>query len=322
MRILAAEPPGAEKPPTLPPCRQDSVAGDHQRHGVLRHGLAHIARGFRSGAELLRQGAIGRCAAPSDLSSRGVDALKEWILLAEVELEHGKIRLIAFEIAPYSGNRLGHLRRGRAGFCAGQLAQKNSFGRCGALCRQLEARDAHAVPGDPAKAARGFENKIMVCPAHHMALAFSICYGARRTQAGIQPGSCFLIWRAKSLSRGALHVLRPDSDSISLRRTRSGSQSSGRETRRRLHNTTGLTGTWRADGYSCGQFTDYHCVGSIPWVWRFPQRSKPRLQRRRDVLPRARCCSFFPSVSLCDPICWGWHGGPCCRAAFSRCPQN
>ena len=39
--------------------------------------------------------------------------------------------------------------------------------------------------------------------------------------------------------------------------------------------TSGLTGTWRADGYSCGQFTDYHCVGSISWVWRFPQRSKP-----------------------------------------------
>jgi len=34
-------------------------------------------------------------------------------------------------------------------------------------------RRARAVPGDPAKAARGFENKIMVsCLAHHMALAF------------------------------------------------------------------------------------------------------------------------------------------------------
>src|SRR5215468_82516 len=218
MRILAAEPPGAEKPPTLPPAARTLWQGIISATGFLRHGLAHIARGFRSGAELLRQGAIGRCAAPSDLSSRGVDAFKEWVLLAEVELEHGKIRLIAFEIAPYSGDRIGHLRRGRAGFCAGHLAQQNSFGRCGALCRQLEARDAHAVPGDPAKAARGFENKIMVCPGHPMALAFSICYGARRTQAGIQPGSCFLIWRAKSLSRGALHVLRPDGDSISLRR--------------------------------------------------------------------------------------------------------
>src|SRR5215472_10313508 len=34
--------------------RQDSVAGDHQRHRILRHGLADIARGFRSGAEFLR----------------------------------------------------------------------------------------------------------------------------------------------------------------------------------------------------------------------------------------------------------------------------
>src|SRR5262249_7704415 len=131
-----------------------------------------IARGFRSGAEFLRQGAIGRCAAPSDPSSRGVDALKEWVLLAEVKLEHGKIRLLAFEIAPHSRDRLGHLRRGRPGLCAGQLAQQHSFGRARALCRQLEARDARAVPGDPAKAARSFENETMVCPAHHMALAF------------------------------------------------------------------------------------------------------------------------------------------------------
>src|SRR5215472_17470817 len=160
------------KTTSLTPGRQDPVAGDHQRHRILRHGLADIARGFRSSAEFLRQGAIGRCAAPSDLSNRGVDALKEGVLLAEVELEHGKIRLLAFEISPYSGDRLGHLRRGPTGFCAGHLAQKNSFGRCGALRRQLEARDARAVPGDSAKAACGFENEIMVCPAHHMALTF------------------------------------------------------------------------------------------------------------------------------------------------------
>src|SRR5215471_7521344 len=90
------------KTTNLTPRRQNPVAGDHQRHRILRHGLADIARGFRSGGEFLRQGAIGRCAAPSDPSSRGVDALKEWVLLAEVELEHGKIRLLAFEIAPYS----------------------------------------------------------------------------------------------------------------------------------------------------------------------------------------------------------------------------
>jgi hypothetical protein len=33
--------------------------------------------------------------------------------------------------------------------------------------------DTRVVPGDPTKAARGFENKIMVCClAHHIALAF------------------------------------------------------------------------------------------------------------------------------------------------------
>src|SRR5262249_6256327 len=157
----------------LTPRRQDPVAGDDQRHRILRHGLADIARGFRSGAEFLREGAVGRCVAPSDPSSRDVDALEEWVLLAEVELEPGKIRLLAVEIAPYSSDRLGHLRRGRAGLCASRPAHQNAFGRFGGFCRQLEARDARVVPGDAAKAAPGFENKIMVCClAHRMALAF------------------------------------------------------------------------------------------------------------------------------------------------------
>jgi len=38
--------------------RQDPVAGDDQRHRILRHGLADIARAFRSGAEFLCQGAM------------------------------------------------------------------------------------------------------------------------------------------------------------------------------------------------------------------------------------------------------------------------
>src|SRR5262249_55845952 len=133
------------KTTNLTPCRQDPVAGDHSATGFFAMAW-RTSRAASGPAPSSFARAIGRCAAPFDLSSRGVDALKEWVLLAEVELEHGKTRLIAFEIAPYSGNRLGRLRRGRAGFCAGQLAQKNSFGRCGALCRQLEARDTHAVP--------------------------------------------------------------------------------------------------------------------------------------------------------------------------------
>jgi len=95
------------------------------------------------------------------------------VLLGEIELKPGKIRLLAFEIAPYNCDRLGHLRCGRGGCCAGRPAQQASFGRFGAFSRQLEARDARVVPGDAAKAAPSFANKIMVCRlAHHMALAF------------------------------------------------------------------------------------------------------------------------------------------------------
>jgi hypothetical protein len=79
--------------------RQDPVAGDDQRHRILRHGLANIARGFRSGAELLRQSAISGRATPFDLSRSGINTLEERGLLTEVELEPGKIRLLALKIA-------------------------------------------------------------------------------------------------------------------------------------------------------------------------------------------------------------------------------
>jgi hypothetical protein len=62
------------------------VAGDDQRHRVLRHGLANIAGSFRSGAEFLRQRAISGRATPSDLSCRGINTLEERVLLTEVEL--------------------------------------------------------------------------------------------------------------------------------------------------------------------------------------------------------------------------------------------
>jgi hypothetical protein len=79
--------------------RQDPVAGDDQRHRIPGHGLTDIARSFWPGAKLLRQGAIGRRAAPSDPPRRGIDLLEERVLLTEVEPEAGKIRLLAFEIA-------------------------------------------------------------------------------------------------------------------------------------------------------------------------------------------------------------------------------
>src|SRR5438876_8261962 len=115
MRILVVEPPGAEKPPILPPARQDPVAGDDQGHRIPGHSLADVARGFWPGAEFLRQGSVGRCAPPSDPPGRGIDAPKEWVLLTKIEPEAGEICLLALEIAFHSGDGLGHLRRGRAG---------------------------------------------------------------------------------------------------------------------------------------------------------------------------------------------------------------
>jgi hypothetical protein len=47
------------------------VAGDDQRHRIVRHGLADIARSFRPGAEFLRQSAVSGRAAPSDLPRPG-----------------------------------------------------------------------------------------------------------------------------------------------------------------------------------------------------------------------------------------------------------
>jgi hypothetical protein len=71
--------------------RQNPVTGDDQRHRIPGHGLTDIARGLRPGTKLIRQSAIGRRVAPCDPPRRGVDALEERILLAEVEPEAGKI---------------------------------------------------------------------------------------------------------------------------------------------------------------------------------------------------------------------------------------
>jgi hypothetical protein len=59
--------------------------------------LTDIARGLRPGTEFIRQSAIGRRVTPCDPPRRGVDALEERILLAEVEPEAGKIRLLALK---------------------------------------------------------------------------------------------------------------------------------------------------------------------------------------------------------------------------------
>src|SRR6202045_2767645 len=153
--------------------RQDPVAGDDQRHRVLCHRLTDIARGLWPGAEFLRQSAISGRVAPSNPPRRSIDSLEECVLLTEVEPEAGKIHRLALEITLHSSDRLDHLWRGRARLGARDPAQQNSFGRFGASCRQLEARDAHLVPGDAAEAPCGFKDQIMVrCLAHQMAFAF------------------------------------------------------------------------------------------------------------------------------------------------------
>src|SRR5436853_527150 len=66
-------------------------------------------------------------------------------------------------------------------------AQQKPLGRCGAFCRQLEARDAHVIPGDAAKAACRFEDEIMVRrPAHRLAPPVSIYHPTRGPTAEIQ----------------------------------------------------------------------------------------------------------------------------------------
>src|SRR5215831_10984697 len=100
-----------------------------------------------------RSRAVGRALSPRivrpSLPRAGIDAEQHDRYLTEVQLEAGKIGLLALEIALYGSDGLGHLRCGHAGFDAGRTAQQSSFGRFRAFGRQLEARDAHIVTPRP-----------------------------------------------------------------------------------------------------------------------------------------------------------------------------
>jgi hypothetical protein len=113
---------------------------------------------------------------------------KKRVLPAKIELEAGEIGLLAHEIALRSGDRLGDLRCRRARFAAGYSAQQDSLGCCGAFCRQLKARDADVVPGDAAKPAGSFDDKIVLrCLAHGIPLGILLDHGTRRAEAEINP---------------------------------------------------------------------------------------------------------------------------------------
>ena len=70
---------------------EDAVAGDEERDGVPRHGLADVAGGLRAGAELAGEGAVGGGLAPGEGADGGVDAGDEGVLRAEVEADGGEV---------------------------------------------------------------------------------------------------------------------------------------------------------------------------------------------------------------------------------------
>src|SRR5260221_252339 len=149
--VLARGSAGRREATDLAAGRQHSMAGNDQRHGVLGHRLADVARGLRRGAELLRERAVGGRAAPPDLPCRGIDLREEHILVAEVERETGEIHLLAGEIALRRRDRRGHLARRRAGHGLGHPAQHQALGRIGGLGRQLGTRDAPPLPRERAE---------------------------------------------------------------------------------------------------------------------------------------------------------------------------
>jgi len=93
----------------LVPGGQHPVAGDDQWNRISGHGLPDIARRFGSGAEFLRDGAVGGRVAPCDAPDRSVNSPEERVLPIEIKLKVGKIRLFALEIALHKSDRLGDL---------------------------------------------------------------------------------------------------------------------------------------------------------------------------------------------------------------------
>jgi hypothetical protein len=138
------------------------VAGNDQRHGIPGHGLTNIARSRRACTDLLRQDAVRSRVTPTDAACGYIDFLEERILLTEIEMEARKIDLLAIEISLRSHDGLGYLRRGSPGLRTGQTTQQIPLRRFRSLRGQLESLYTNAIPPDPAKATRGFENQILV----------------------------------------------------------------------------------------------------------------------------------------------------------------
>jgi hypothetical protein len=161
------EPPGAEKPPILPPAARTRWHGMISAPGFFAIAWPTSRAASGPAPSFLRKRAVGRRAAPRDLSRGLIDLLEKDALSLQIEIEAGKIRLPSLEIVLHRRDRFGNPRRRLVRRSVGQTPQKQSLGGFGASRRQLEARDAGIAPGDAAETACGFENMVMV---HEFAL--------------------------------------------------------------------------------------------------------------------------------------------------------
>jgi hypothetical protein len=99
------------------------VTGNDQGRRIPGHRLADVARRLATGADLLRQRAIGGRAAPADPAQGVVDPAEEWLLAAEVEPDVREVGFLAVEVS---------FRRGDN--------RRNIFGRRARLCPKARRR--------------------------------------------------------------------------------------------------------------------------------------------------------------------------------------
>ena len=190
IRAFATDPPGAEKPPTLPPAASTRWHGTISGIGFARHRLPDVAGEFGAGAERFRHRAIGGVLAPAERADRVIDAREERRLFAEIDRDRAEIDLLASEITL----RRGHdARRSRpADRCERRRASAATTPA--RPRRRVLAGKRNAVTPRPlqpiaAIAVRGFEDVIAMHRTHllpHHAASWkmipSVCRCPRRTR--------------------------------------------------------------------------------------------------------------------------------------------
>ena len=103
------------------------MTGDDQRDRILGHRRSDVARAFRTGADVPRQGAVGCRSAPTNPPRGLIDLLEERVLVAKVEPDAGKIRLFACEITLRGGDRRADFRTRLSRRRFGRSAQQAPF---------------------------------------------------------------------------------------------------------------------------------------------------------------------------------------------------